>query len=794
LKTCGLNLLQSNSISAIQSSSASLGGYIVKKTSSIISILLVLATLLAGYHSVQASPDYVYRINTGPMNLDPAVQTALGNLNSGEMLTVIVTLRGQADLSRINGSNRAARQQGVIRALQATANATQGQLISFLATRKSQGLVKSYTPFWVFNGFSVTATGSVIIELAGQSDVYSISSDDLQIVPTYGTSEPNISLINAPALWSQGYTGQGVVVASMDTGVDVYHPDLSYNWRGGSNSWFDPYNQHPTTPTDLNGHGTWTTGVMVGGDADGTTIGVAPDAQWIAVKIFNDSGSSTATAIHLGFQWLLDPDGNPSTDDAPNVVNNSWTYSYPGCYMDFESDLHSLRVAGILPVFAAGNGGPYSNSSYSPANNPSAFAVGAIDNNSQIYAYSSRGPNSCTGSTGPYPDLVAPGVNVKTSGLLGSYPYESGTSLASPHVAGGLALLLSAYPNLDAGMQEQALINTAVDLGASGPDDVFGYGRMDLASALDWASTAPTSTPEPTFTPTYTPTSTPSPTPVPHVNLALNRLVTVSSYSDSSHSGSKAVDGNSSTQWQTQKVKGRNGPSTEWLEVDLGSTQSVSQVVMGWDSYYATVYDIQTSSDNNNWSTVFSESNGDGGSDTFIFNTVQARYVRMTSSAWNNNSNRNWLNEFEVYPDTGTSNDPPTFTPEPTVTPTATPSPTPTSAANNNSVHVGDLGSIATANGSRWDAVVFVTIHDNAETPLSDVTVNGSWGGSANGSGSCVTGSDGTCSISKNNLKTNVSSVTFTVTGLSASLPYDSSSNHDLDGNSDGTIIVILKP
>jgi len=768
----------------------------VKKIPYFVLIFVFLGTLLVGYQTVQASPDYVYHVNTGPVNMDPAVQTALENLNSGGMLTVIVTLRQQADLTRVNESSRAARQQEVIRALQATANATQGQLIGFLATRKSQGLVESYMPFWVFNGFSVTATGSVISELAEQSDVYSISSDDLQIVPTYGTPEPNVSLINAPALWSQGYTGQGVVVASMDTGVDVYHPDLSYNWRGGSNSWFDPYNQHPTTPTDLNGHGTWTTGIMVGGDADGTTIGVAPDAQWIAAKIFNDSGSSTATAIHQGFQWLLDPDGNPSTDDAPNVVNNSWTYSYPGCYLDFEPDLKSLRTAGILPVFAAGNGGPYSNSSYSPANNPSAFAVGAIDNNSQIYVYSSRGPNSCTGSTGPYPRLVAPGVNVKTSGLLGSYPFESGTSLASPHVAGGLALLLSAYPNLDAGMQEQALINTAVDLGASGPDDVFGYGRIDLVSALTWASTAPTSTPEPTFTPTYTPTSTPSPTPIPHVNLALNRPVTVSSYSDSSHDGSKAVDGNSTTQWQTQKVKGRNGPSTEWLEVDLESTQSVSQVVMGWDSYYATVYDIQTSSDHNNWSTVFSESNGDGGSDTLIFNTVQARYVRMISSAWSSNSNRNWLNEFEVYPDAGTSPNLSSPTPEPTSTPTATasPSPTPTSAANNNSVHVGDLGSITTANGGLWAATVLVTVHDDSETPLSGVTVNGGWGGGNNGNGSCITGSDGTCSISKNNLKANVSSVTFTVTGLSASLPYDSSSNHDLDGDSDGTIIEILKP
>jgi subtilisin family serine protease len=301
----------------------------------------------------------------------------------------------------------------------------------------------------------------------------------------------------------------------MDSGVDVSHPDLASRWRGGSNSWFDPYGQHPSTPTDLSGHGTQTMGIMVGGDAGGTSIGVAPGAQWIAVKIFNDRNRSTSTAIHQGFQWLLDPDGNPNTADAPQVVNNSWTFANAGCYLDYELDLQSLRAAGILPVFAAGNGGPNSNTSYSPSNNPSAFAVGATDNSDQIYTYSSRGPTACGGSTGPFPELVAPGVNVLSTGLFGAYDTVSGTSLAAPHVAGGLALLLSAYPDLAAPDQERALINSALDLGASGPDNVFGYGRLDLLAALNWLATTPTATPEPTATPTSTPTPLPTATPTP---------------------------------------------------------------------------------------------------------------------------------------------------------------------------------------------------------------------------------------------------------------------------------------
>jgi len=583
----------------------------------------------------------------------------------------------------------------------------------------------------------------------------------------------------------------------MDSGVDVSHPDLSSRWRGGSNSWYDPYGQH-ATPADTSGHGTWTTGIMVGGDAGGTSIGVAPGAQWVAVKIFNDQGGSTATAIHQGFQWLLDPDGNPNTADAPQVVNNSWTFANPGCNLDFEQDLESLRAAGILPVFAAGNGGPYSNSSYSPSNNPSAFAVGAVDNNDQVYAYSSRGPSTCGGSTGPFPELVAPGVNVRTTDRYGLYTNATGTSLAAPHVAGGLALLLSAYPDLDSGMQEQSLINSAVDLGASGPDDVYGYGRLDLYSAFDWAATAPTSTPVPP-TPTSVPSSTPTPTQVSNINLAMNRPVTVSSYQDSAHNGPMAVDGSVSTQWQTARVKGKNKLSTEWIQVDLGSVQDVSQVILEWDTYFATSYSIDVSSNGNSWSTVFSNSNGDGGNDTLTFNTVQARYVRLNSSAWNSGSYRNWLNEFEVYAfittsspsPTPTQSAPPTATLSPTPTETASPTPT---AGTGNSIHVGDLDDTSVNNGSRWDAGVRIAVHDASDMPVSGVTVSGNWSNGVNGSGSCTTDISGICSISRNNLKNNVSSVDFSVSNLSSVYPYQASDNHDPDGDSNGTTINLVKP
>jgi serine protease AprX len=487
------------------------GEIIVEKALRVFLIWIFFVTFVGPQQVVWAGPESVEAVNYGPMRIDSAVKASLGNLQPGEKLTVIVTLRQQADLSRVNGADRAKRLQGVIRALQATANATQGPLIGMLNSWRAQGLVQSFQSFWVFNGFSVTATSAAIDALARNPDVLSITPDDIAIAPASSAPEPNISLVNAPALWSQGYSGQGVVVANLDSGVDVTHPDLAARWRGGSNSWFDPYGQH-AMPVDLSGHGTWTMGIMVGGDAGGTALGVAPGARWIAVRIYNDRGRSTSTAIHQGFQWLLDPDGDPNTADAPQVVNNSWTYANPGCYLDFEPDLQALRAAGILPVFAAGNGGPGSNTSYSPANNPAAFAVGATNNNDQIYTYSSRGPTTCGGSSGPFPELVAPGVNILSTDLYGGYSTNTGTSLAAPHVAGGLALLLSAYPDLGAADQESALIHSAVELGASGPDDVYGYGRLDLLAAFNWLTSNPASTPEPSATPTSSPTAQPSPT------------------------------------------------------------------------------------------------------------------------------------------------------------------------------------------------------------------------------------------------------------------------------------------
>ncbi len=407
----------------------------------------------------------------------------------GAMQDVIVMLRSRADLDQIAARSDAVRLRRIVLSLQATAASSQAGLLARLEAWRADGSVRRIRPLWVINGIGLRATPAVIGSIAAMPEVRSVSVDATVAAPATSPAptapaEPNLTVIGAPALWARGLTGGGVVVANMDSGVSLSHADLAAAYRGGNDSWFDPSGQH-ATPADLLGHGTQTMSVVVGGGAGGTQIGVAPGASWIAAKIFNDSGVATTTGIHAAFQWLLDPDGNAATADAPDVVLGSWTTAGPSCDLTFEPDLEALRAAGILPVFAAGNSGPSVNTSFSPANNPAAFSVGATDNGDVIAPFSSRGPSTCGQRTGAFPDVVAPGVDVATEDLFGQFATASGTSVSAPHAAGVAALLLQAFPSASTDTLSSAMRTSAHDLGSAGPDDTYGNGRLDAPAAYD---------------------------------------------------------------------------------------------------------------------------------------------------------------------------------------------------------------------------------------------------------------------------------------------------------------------
>jgi bacillopeptidase F len=435
----------------------------------------------------------------------PDLQAMLDGAAPREAVPVIVVCEDGVALDALpKRRGRRARRAHLVRALRDNAEQSQRDLKLLLRRRGAGESVN----LWAINAVSLRARPRLIRELARHPGISAIRYDATVDAPPLvfdaaAPAEWHLDAIRAPELWSLGFRGAGVVVAGMDSGADLDHPDLAGRWRGGTNSWFDPNGEH-ATPFDSSGHGTQTLGLMVGGDAGGTAIGVAPDATWIAAKIFNDAGEATLSRIHLAFQWLLDPDGDPMTDDAPDVVNNSWNLSgtLNECVPEFTPDIELLKAAGIAVTFSASNLGPGAFTSVSPANG-SGFATGAVDSSLSIASFSSRGPSACGG--GLYPQIAAPGVAVRSADLTfggvfpNSYASVTGTSFAAPQTAGGMALLRGAFPDATVQELEHAVEDSALDLGLPGPDDTFGYGLLDVMAAYQTLSSAAPCVCEPTI-------------------------------------------------------------------------------------------------------------------------------------------------------------------------------------------------------------------------------------------------------------------------------------------------------
>ncbi len=477
-----------------------------KKIALLSLILLISGLLLYPFNNqpIATAQAIIYQAD-----IDPTLQVVMNGQPVGQQIPIIVTLNDQLDLKNVTGKDRAELQKNLIEGLRKKADTTQPPLRNLLQAGISTSAVKSFVPIWLQNAILTTANQSVINTLAQRPEVKKISLDaDLPPppkltattgpTPSFATPETNLTVIKAPDMWALGFTGTNVTVAVLDTGVDVTHPDLSAQYRGGTNSWFDPYNiPASTTPYDLSSgpHGTEVLGVILGQDKGGTTIGVAPNAKWIAAKIYADNGSAQTSKVIQALQWVLDPDGNSATPDAPQVVNNSWTSNTGGCdtNTNWNNYLQPLITAGITPVFSAGNYGPNANTSASPANYSGAFAVGATNNSDVIYNSSSRGPTTCGIPLTPsrtFPNVVAPGASIKTTDIyigvgFNNYTTVSGTSLSAPHVTGAIALLLSAYPTLTVSQLENALSNTALDLGTAGVDNTFGAGRINVLAAYN---------------------------------------------------------------------------------------------------------------------------------------------------------------------------------------------------------------------------------------------------------------------------------------------------------------------
>ncbi|MGS2617817.1 S8 family serine peptidase [Micromonospora sp. LZ34] len=415
-----------------------------------------------------------------------------------------------------NGKDgRIARTKRVYEAKVAHAEQTQRGLRSLLRERRA-----TFTPYWIANVIEVTGDLDLLTELAGRADVARITAIGgtklEEPVRTAGAADDtqvpwNLTSIGADKVWHEyGARGAGIVVGSIDTGVQYDHPALARQYRGNNGdgtishdyNWFDPTGFcPPSAPCDNYGHGTHTVGSVLGDDGAGTVTGVAPGATWIAAKGCEYNYCTDPSLLAAG-QWMLAPTDrngqNPRPDLAPDIINNSWGGPDDG-ETHYDEILATWVAAGIFPVFSVGNEAdeapePCGTAGY-PATNPLAYVVGATDSNGVIGAFSSRGP----GPAGAVrPDITAPGVGIVSSLPGGEYGSADGTSMAAPHVAGAVALAWSAVPNLrrDVATTRELLDRTAHDVddlqcgGTPADNNVYGEGRLNAYDLVTRASTA----------------------------------------------------------------------------------------------------------------------------------------------------------------------------------------------------------------------------------------------------------------------------------------------------------------
>jgi serine protease AprX len=462
--------------------------------------------------------------------VDAAVLQAVAN---GET-ELLVLLSEQADLSEAALlQTKEGKTNFVFQRKTAVARATQPAVTAVL-----DALGAPYRSFWIVNALHVRGGLAVVQALAARGDVahiYESSLGGLDLpggsasaafsTAVTGSPEPNLVKVRADQVWALGYTGQGVVVAGADSGVEWTHPALRDHYRGWNGTTADhDYNWHdairnPNTecpgsspePCDDDallggGHGSHTMGTMVGDDGLGNQTGMAPGARWIACRNMHYGVGAVPTYLDC-MQWFLAPTNlagqNPDPSQSPHVINNSWGCAEACPPTILRETTAAIRAAGIFYAASAGNeGSRCSTTAFPPGIYPESFTVGATNiATDEIASFSSRGPVLVLDPLNPHrkPDVTAPGVDVRSALKGGVYGELNGTSMASPHVAGLVALLISANPALAGQVDrlESIIERTAVPLtstqgcGGDGPNqvpnNVYGWGRIDALAAVEAA-------------------------------------------------------------------------------------------------------------------------------------------------------------------------------------------------------------------------------------------------------------------------------------------------------------------
>nr|WP_249365586.1 S8 family peptidase [Cytobacillus citreus] len=499
----------------------------------ILCALLLISTFLPQFALANSNSDASISLHESSKAVSDNVETKIDKklndqFNKNETVTFLLKLKDQVDTNKVAtetakkakaqkqtaAKTELMKRSAVVSSLRAKASETQYSIKTYLDQEKKKGNVEEFQSFYIVNGMAVTGTKQVMDKLATFPEVEKIlpnetvqlssnESSETSIQPTADTQadttsiEWNIARIEAPQVWKNtGIDGTGIVVASIDTGVQWDHPALKEKYRGynpanpdqpdNTYNWFDAVSGQ-AAPNDTVGHGTHVTGTMVGSEPNGTNqIGVAPGAKWIAVKAFTTTGGTQVDLLEAG-EWILAPkdaEGNPHPEKAPDVVNNSWG---GGAGKDdwYRPMVQNWRAAEIFPSFSAGNAGPTNGSISIPGTYPESFATGATDSNNQLASFSARGPS-------PYgevkPDISAPGANIRSALPGSSYGTKDGTSMAAPQVSGVVALIKQANASLTVDQIERILFDTAIPLTDSlyptSPNTGYGHGLVNAYDAV----------------------------------------------------------------------------------------------------------------------------------------------------------------------------------------------------------------------------------------------------------------------------------------------------------------------
>ena len=435
----------------------------------------------------------------------PDLQEKLNRSSEDDILTVIVLMNPFPDYEYLKTIPDIKTRADYLKLL---ASESQREILNFLS-QKSTSDVVLYENYWVYNGIRLKAKVKVIKEILGRDDVLRVELEPEvflirpEKVDNTDYPEPlaapwNMQMVGADSAWAHGFRGEGVVIGSMDSGVDRTHPAFSgVTFKGRD------FTSDGNPFSDGCQHGTHTTGTAIGGTGNfgANDIGVAPNVPtFVMAKIFDNS--CQAGNISGGFQWIA----SLKADSGVNIraVNNSWG-SCTQTSLAYWSAIQTWRNLEIFPVFAIGNNANCGTSCTStgtagtPGNYPIVIGVGTV---------SSGACHDCVGQRGPAPnqspwndpanwfyptwnllkpDIAAPGSGVRSSVPGGGYATWDGSSMATPHVTGALALIFQANPTLTVDSAYSLLINTTSkpnNCGYSYPNDRVGWGIVNVWEAI----------------------------------------------------------------------------------------------------------------------------------------------------------------------------------------------------------------------------------------------------------------------------------------------------------------------